>query len=201
MATRASDLQGRIQAAKAHRAALQGQRSTFAARSATASSCLCVLRETFHDLCRAALPDPSPSAPPGSLFRDPSDFLPPLSAYDTHAPLSLEMLLGCLPAGGSVATAEQFVHSVRDAKAGAAALLELPADAVCWHIQSVYDVAEGCPLAFSTTLQSLECVASVQLQHHAVLLEMAFLQAAQDPSTAHPMSAYPSAAATALHAC
>lgn len=188
MATRAHDLQSRIQAAREHRAALQHRRSTLVARSATATSCLGVLRETFHDLCRAALPEPAPAAPPGSLFRDPLDPPLPLDAFETHVPLSLDLIRDSLPDGGAVQV-DQFTRSVRQAKVGAAAQLELPATEICWHIQSEYEVAEGSRLAFSAALRSLECIASLQLQHHAVMLEMAFLRAVQQHTCSEAQSA------------
>lgn len=188
MAARANDLQSRIQTTREHRAALQHRRSTLATRSATATSCLGVLRETFHDLCRAALPDPAPAAPPGSLFQDPLEPPLPLDAFKTHVPLSLNLILDSLPDGSTV-HADAFARGVRQAKAGAAAQLELPASELCWHVQSEYEVAEGSPLAFSAALRSLECIASLQLQHHTVMLEMAFLRAAQQHANSEAHSA------------
>lgn len=190
MSARVDDLQARIQAAKDHRDDLQHRRSVLASRSATATSCLCVLRETFNDVCRAARPPISPAADPSRLFRPPPDPLQPLSAFAAHALLTLTAVLDAMNADGAAAP-DGFARSVEQAKRITAAHLDLPPQSVCWHIQSEYDVADGSPLSFSSTLSSLECIASIQLQRHAVLLEMALLHATQQHSNMRPPSVSP----------
>eukprot|EP00892_Ulva_mutabilis_P001016 jgi/Ulvmu1/10915/UM007_0093.1 len=187
MAARVDELQSRIHASKNHREELQRRRTVLASRSATAASCLCVLRETFHDVCRAARPHATSVSTPGRLFQPPAEPLRPLDDYADHAPLTLGAVLGSLQADGA-SVADSFTRSVQHTKSTAASQLELEPGSVCWHVQSVYEVAEGCPLSFSSALASLECIASVQLQRHAMLLEMAFLQAAQHHSSMRPPS-------------
>lgn len=49
------------------------------------------------------------------------------------------------------------------------------ADAVCWRIQSPFEVAPDVPMSYSTSLHTPQCISSLLLSHLALSLELAML--------------------------